>query len=126
MRSTLVFAATLLAASSAFLSAGPASAAPLLAQVAHTDRNDNVVDIRWRGRGGHHGHRGGRHGYYNRGPGWGPALGGLAAGAIIGGAIANSNARAANDEAYCMNRYKSYDPGSGTYLGYDGNRQPCP
>ncbi|WP_398464510.1 MULTISPECIES: BA14K family protein [Tardiphaga] len=25
-----------------------------------------------------------------------------------------------------MNRYKSYDPGSGTYLGYDGNRHPCP
>jgi hypothetical protein len=126
MRSTLVLAATLLAVSSAFASAGPASAAPLLAQAAHTDRNDNVLDIRWRGRGWHHGHRGWRHGYYNRGPGWGPALGGLAAGAIIGGAIANSNARAANDEAYCMNRYKSYDPGSGTYLGYDGNRHPCP
>jgi hypothetical protein len=28
--------------------------------------------------------------------------------------------------AYCMQRFKSYDPRSGTYLGYDGNRHPCP
>ena len=30
------------------------------------------------------------------------------------------------DEAYCMQRFKSYDPASGTYLGYDGQRHPCP
>jgi hypothetical protein len=28
--------------------------------------------------------------------------------------------------AYCAHRFKSYDPGSGTYLGYDGQRHPCP
>jgi hypothetical protein len=28
--------------------------------------------------------------------------------------------------AYCMSRFKSYDPYSGTYLGYDGFRHPCP
>ena len=28
--------------------------------------------------------------------------------------------------AYCMQRYKSYDPASGTYLGNDGQRHPCP
>lgn len=28
--------------------------------------------------------------------------------------------------AYCMSRYKSYDPRSGTFLGYDGYRHPCP
>jgi hypothetical protein len=27
---------------------------------------------------------------------------------------------------YCMQRYRSYDPESGTYLGYDGYRHPCP
>jgi hypothetical protein len=27
---------------------------------------------------------------------------------------------------YCMRRFKSYDPRSGTYLGYDGYRHPCP
>jgi hypothetical protein len=26
----------------------------------------------------------------------------------------------------CMQRFRSYDPGSGTYLGYDGHRHPCP
>jgi BA14K-like protein len=28
--------------------------------------------------------------------------------------------------AYCAQRYRSYDPRSGTYLGYDGVRHPCP
>jgi len=28
--------------------------------------------------------------------------------------------------AYCMQRFKSYDPSSMTYLGYDGFRHPCP
>ena len=31
-----------------------------------------------------------------------------------------------NDQAYCMQRYRSYDPASGTFLGYDGIRHPCP
>jgi len=28
--------------------------------------------------------------------------------------------------AYCARRFRSYDPRSGTYLGYDGLRHPCP
>lgn len=32
----------------------------------------------------------------------------------------------AADVAYCSRRFKSYDPRSGTYLGYDGLRHPCP
>jgi hypothetical protein len=32
----------------------------------------------------------------------------------------------ANDEAYCEQRFRSYDPASGTYLGYDGLRHQCP
>ncbi|WFU68871.1 MULTISPECIES: BA14K family protein [unclassified Bradyrhizobium] len=31
-----------------------------------------------------------------------------------------------DSSAYCAQRYKSYDPASGTYLGYDGQRHPCP
>jgi hypothetical protein len=27
---------------------------------------------------------------------------------------------------YCMHRFRSYDPYSGTYVGYDGLRHPCP
>jgi len=32
----------------------------------------------------------------------------------------------APDQAYCMQRYRSYDPATGTFLGYDGLRHPCP
>ncbi|OSI24846.1 MULTISPECIES: BA14K family protein [Bradyrhizobium] len=71
----------------------------------------------------HHGwHRPHWHRHY--GPG-AAVIGGLAAGALIGGAIANSEARA-DVSAYCAQRHKSYDPASGTYLGYDGARHPCP
>lgn len=30
------------------------------------------------------------------------------------------------DASYCAQRYRSYDPASGTYLGFDGMRHPCP
>jgi hypothetical protein len=30
-----------------------------------------------------------------------------------------------NSVGYCEQRYRSYDPSSGTYLGYDGQRHPC-
>jgi hypothetical protein len=30
------------------------------------------------------------------------------------------------DIGYCLRRFKSYDPVSMTYLGYDGFRHPCP
>jgi BA14K-like protein len=34
-------------------------------------------------------------------------------------------ASSAPDPAYCAQRYRSYDPATGTYLGYDGLRHPC-
>lgn len=51
-------------------------------------------------------------------------IAGLALGAAAGAAAANSG----NNDAvsYCMQRFRSYDPRSGTYLGYDGLRHPCP
>src|SRR5262245_33548573 len=30
------------------------------------------------------------------------------------------------DAASCAQRFRSYDPSTGTYLGYDGIRRPCP
>jgi hypothetical protein len=72
-------------------------------------------------------------GYYRRDRGNALAAGalGLATGAIIGGAIAQSQAQAApvyggDTASYCAQRYRSYDPASGTYLGYDGVRRACP
>jgi BA14K-like protein len=103
----------------------------------------------------HGGYRGGWGGGYRhyRGGGFGP---GLVAGAVVGGALASSAyydpyyygygygpdyyndgyyddgavaveaAPGGDDAAYCAQTYRSYDPASGTYLGYDGQRHPCP
>src|SRR6185437_5682765 len=88
--------------------------------------------------------------WHGRGWGWGGGafVGGLAAGALIGGALAApygypyyygpayygpayapapAYAPPPGDAvSYCMQRYRSYDPRSGTFLGNDGRRHPCP
>jgi hypothetical protein len=95
------------------------------------------------------GYHGGYHGGYGGGAG---VIPGLVAGAVIGGAIAaapygysggpgyyapgyyddqyydNGAVGPDGDDAiaYCMQTYRSYDPRSGTYLGNDGYRHPCP
>jgi hypothetical protein len=91
------------------------------------------------------------HGY---GPGYGIGAGAaaLATGALIGGAIASQDLgyypvqtypaysdpgyvysdaaptvyNNGGSVAYCEQTYRSYDPASGSYLGYDGFRHPCP
>ena len=75
--------------------------------------------------------------YYHRGGNGGAVAAGvvgLAAGALIAGAIA-SQAQAApppppgtvspSVAAYCARKYRSYDPGSGTFLAHDGMRYVC-
>lgn len=131
----------------ALLAGAPASASPAAvdgpaAALARGDLPTGYSQYRRFGHGGY-GHRrfGHRHGWrrgygYRRGPGVGAAVGagvaGLAAGAIIGGAIASSQAQAApagvsaEAVAACARRYRSYDAASGTYLGNDGARRPCP
>jgi BA14K-like protein len=43
------------------------------------------------------------------------------------GAMAAAPAPAGDDGVtYCMQRFRSYDPQSGTYMGNDGYRHPCP
>lgn len=80
------------------------------------------VQRRYYGRPYRYGHR-----RYNRGNALAAGAVGLATGAIIGGAIAQSQAAPAyRGNAYCAQRFRSYDPASGTYLGYDGRRHPCP
>lgn len=131
MKFPKIVAAALLAGSTALTAAAPAAAAPLARDSGLSRATDgNITEVQWRRHGRwHHGHHRwhNRHGWRHR-HGWSPALGGLAAGAIIGGAIASSQAQAANADAvaYCSQRFKSYDPASGTYLGYDGNRHACP
>jgi hypothetical protein len=122
MRKVLLAGAAMLA-----FSFVPASASPLArslelgAAAANGSAVEQVQYRRWH----RHRHRHYHHRHHRRG--WGPGLGaGIAAGAIIGGAVAASQARANDAVAYCSQRFRSYDPRSGTYLGYDGYRHPCP
>ncbi len=113
---------------------GPAVAAPAANIFANEQASaGDLQPVRWYGHGWHGGWRGGGWGYYG---------GGFAAGAILGGMLAapyyypspyyypapGYYEDAAPDGAvdYCMRRFRSYDPGSGTYLGNDGRRHPCP
>ena len=136
-----LFAVALLAAGTGSLAVS-AGAAPITAPLSLQNATSPVETVQWR-----------------RGWGWGP---GIAAGLIIGGAIAASQypygygygpypygygyapgpvygppvygapgpgyvAGPGGDAvAYCSQRYRSYDPASGTFLGYDGVRHPCP
>jgi hypothetical protein len=102
------------------------------------------------------GYGGGWNGGYRYRRGGGGFIPGAVAGAVVGGALASSYAyyggpgyygsdyyddgyyddgavvaaapAPGGDDAvaYCMQTYQSYDPASGTYLGYDGLRHPCP
>lgn len=136
------FALVLVATVPAFLIAQPTLAEPLGSPVEAFSAGALPSSYAQYRRFGHRQHRYGRHygyrhGYgYRRGPGIGAAvgagIGGLAAGALIGGAIANSQAQAARGTAdaeavaACARRFRSYDAASGTYLGNDGARHPCP
>lgn len=56
---------------------------------------------------------------------------GFAIGAAIGGLMAAQPSYGPPPDygpsvRWCMRHYRSYDPRSGTYLGYDGYRHPCP
>lgn len=68
---------------------------------------------------------------YRRGidPGAAMALGiiGAAAGIIANSALAPAPYVVGDPNwiAYCSSRYRSFDPASGTYLGFDGNRHYC-
>ncbi|MBX9773477.1 MAG: BA14K family protein [Xanthobacteraceae bacterium] len=44
----------------------------------------------------------------------------------VAGPVVRRGAVYSDAVAYCMRRYRSYDPRSGTFLGYDGLRHPCP
>ena len=110
----------------------PATGAPLSAGATQfkSAATSDIEQVRWRG------HRGGG----------GAVIGGIAAGMLLGGIIASSPYYYGRPyyygpppgyygpvyrygppdwDAYCFSRYRSYDPYSGTYMGYDGLRHPC-
>jgi hypothetical protein len=137
-RSFRIIVAASVAATAPWLAA-PAAAAPIssLAGLQNT-MAPSVETVQYR-RGGYRGRRIG-----------GVDLG-LGAGALIGGAIIGATRPygyygyegydrgyydqgyvsappyvGGNEIAYCQQRFRSYDPASGTYLGFDSLRHPCP
>jgi hypothetical protein len=133
--------------------AGAAAAMPFAGAAALGNAAPSSVEtVRWGG-GGWGGHGWGGRGWGGRG--WGAGAG-FAAGALLGGALLGPRYYApgpyyygpgpyyapgpdyadpgpyspdptgGDAVAYCLSRFKSYDPRSGTYLGYDGYRHPCP
>jgi hypothetical protein len=64
-------------------------------------------------------------GYWGPGPAIGAGILGFAAGAAIAGAAANSRYSDDGHVQACLDAYRSYDPRSDTYLGYDGYRHRC-
>jgi hypothetical protein len=81
--------------------------------------------------------------YYRRGGNIGAGIAAGVGAAIIGGIIASQPGPyygpgyyapapvygpppVGDADAYCFSRFRSYDPSTGTYLGNDGYRHPCP
>jgi hypothetical protein len=68
---------------------------------------------------------------YGWGGGGNDLIGGLIIGGIVGGIMSGFAPRPYypeyynSQQAYCMSRFRSYDPYSRTYLGFDGYRHYC-
>ena len=137
MRSFNKLTSAVLIGATALTFSVPAMSAPIMAQPQQVQSSASLPteNVQYygggyrRGYGYGGGYRGRGYGYRGGG-GNGALIGGLAAGAIIGGAIAAgaaaNNAQAQQNANYCAQRYRSYDPQSGTYLNNDGNRYSCP
>ena len=124
MRLSLAITSILVATS---LLAVPAVAAPLGAAVpksitAQTQNGDEplVTPVQYRrgSRGGYRHHDGGDDGA--------GIAAGIIGGLMLGAIIASQSQRGGRTVDYCMRRFRSYDPNSGTYLGNDGYRHRCP
>jgi BA14K-like protein len=132
-------AVALLAASTWSLSA-PAGAAPIIAPLSLQNATSSVETVQWRGWGWGvgagiatglivggaiaasqypYGYGPYPYGYYGPAPVY-------AAPPVYGAPPAYGAPVAGDAVAYCSRRYRSYDPASGTFLGYDGVRHPCP
>ena len=122
--------ATVFLAASAAALALPTAAAPIAAPsslpVAPTL---SVETVQWWGGGPYYDYYGPGYGY---GYGWNP-VGSLPApgyapvpGYAPAPGYASGYQAGAADVAYCMERFRSYDPVSRTYMGRDRRRHPCP
>jgi opacity protein-like surface antigen len=131
----MVAAAAVLAGS---MAVAPAYAVPTLAsknvaEAVKPAKNPYVSQIRYYHRGHGHGHW--RH---HGGGNWGPWVAGGLLGLGLGAALTDGYGYGYEDDyaprayygeggfARCEATFKTFDPDSGTYMGYDGHRHRCP
>ncbi len=137
---TSIALAAALAASVVMTSA--AGAAPAAATQGLAKQADSSVEM-VRDRGRHGGWRGHRH-HRRGGGGWGWGAAALGAGLLLGAPYAagayddgyddddyagysyRGRYAGSGGEARCEATFRSFDPASGTYMGYDGVRRMCP
>jgi hypothetical protein len=84
------------------------------------------AEARDRHRHHHHGHH--HHGHHGHGDAVAAGVFGLAAGALLAGALAQPQPRAAYASdwvAYCSAKYRTYNPATNLYVGYDGYYHEC-
>ena len=128
-RTTATIGCAALAATLFTFNAPPASAGPILGSVPSSavlpDTAKHVEAIQYRGR--YYGRRdGGHRGNFGRNAGVGIGA------AIIGGIILSEAARAKHRSSHgddwerCSQTYRSFEPETGLYTGYDGERHTCP
>jgi ABC-type phosphate transport system substrate-binding protein len=107
-----------------------ASALPAPAATEPSAAGSSATQVQYRDWDGRYdGRRHWRRDRWSRGVG--PFLGGLAAGAIIGGAASgygSGTAGAVGGDAYarCSAQFRSFDPSTGTYTTYGGETRVCP
>jgi hypothetical protein len=128
----VVSAVVALGAVAVSLSAPSAHAAALTsgAAVSAVAEQSGVTKVQyWDGRRGYH-YRGGYHRHRGAGRGVGPFLGGLAAGAIVGGALSRGysydGGGGGDGMARCAATFRSFNPSTGTYTTYGGETRMCP
>jgi hypothetical protein len=144
-RSMRVLAVTAVVAAGVVSLAGGASALPAAGVALGSTAPSNVETVRWGGRGFGPGafvagailggallaprFYGPRPYYYGGGPYYAP---GYAPGPYYADpgyadpGPYSADPTGGDPVTYCMQRFRSYDPRSGTYLGFDGYRHPCP
>ena len=141
LTSTRKLTTTILLAASVASLAGASSAAPMNGLAIKNATSSNIETVQWRRGWGGVGagfvagaivggmlaapYYGGYGPYYGPGPyyaGPGPYY----PAPYVAGPVVRPGPAYSDAVAYCMRRFRSYDPRSGTYLGYDGFRHPCP
>ena len=114
--------ATAVVAAGAISLASQAPAAPIAAPSSLENATAPLAQpVQWWGWGPYP-----HYSYYGAGYSFGQGYGWNPAGAAPAPGYSAGYQAGAADTARCMERYRSYDSASGTYLGRDRRRHPCP